>query len=337
MAKVFISHSSSDKEIVRLFKDIILKAGIGLSDTDIFFTSSPETGVPIGKNIPEYIKTNLRDCDYAFLMISENYKKSEVCLNEMGAAMVLGKRVFPILLYDFDFDKIGWLIDRDLCSRIDDEERLDEIRDIFNSNGVVSRTSVWNRARNIFIQKLSQSEDKAEDVIVKGLLDYQIQIKESQEKYNKILDCLNTTINDSKNAAKCLIEVHNASFNIQERKQILEKLAVVLNKWADEMDRLVPIVFNSLMSSLDPVAEIIKMDSVSSEDKDGWIKEITWFKEQCKNNRTIVEQDRQMIKSQSEMVAEQIVAKNRVLKDYDLLFNAYDVAVKKINEIISCR
>ena len=44
-----------------------------------------------------------------------------------------------------------------------------------------------------------------------------------------------------------------------------------------------------------------------------------------------------MIKSQSEMVAEQIVAKNRVLKDYDLLFNAYDVAVKKINEIISCR
>ena len=147
MPTVFISHSSEDKNIVRLFKDIILKQGIGLSDTDIFFTSSPETGVPIGKNIPEYIKTNLRDCDYAFLMISENYKKSEVCLNEMGVAMVLGKRVFPILLYDYDFDKVGWLIDRDLCVRIDDEERLDEIRDIFNSNGVVSRTSVWNHAR----------------------------------------------------------------------------------------------------------------------------------------------------------------------------------------------
>ena len=52
MAKVFISHSSIDKDVVRLFKDIVLKFGIGLTDTDIFFTSSPETGVPVGKNIP---------------------------------------------------------------------------------------------------------------------------------------------------------------------------------------------------------------------------------------------------------------------------------------------
>ena len=111
MAKVFISHSSSDKEIVRLFKDIILKAGIGLSDADIFFTSSPETGVPIGKNIPEYIKTNLRDCDYAFLMISENYKKSEVCLNEMGAVWSLPiPNVNVFVCPDCKLpESIGWL------------------------------------------------------------------------------------------------------------------------------------------------------------------------------------------------------------------------------------
>lgn len=334
MPKVFISHSSADKEIVLLFKDVILKAGIGLSDADIFFTSSPETGVPIGKNIPEYIKTNLRDCDYAFLMISENYKRSEVCLNEMGAAMVLGKRLFPILLYDYSFDKVGWLIDRDLCVRIEDEGRLDEIRDVFNSNGLPSRTSVWNRARNEFIQKLSQSE-KTEDVVVKGLLDYQIAINDSQEKYNKNMDCLNSTINASKNTAKCLIEAHNASFDIQERKQLLEKLAVALNRWADEMDRLLPTVFDSLMSSLDSVAEIIKMTSVSSKDKEYWMSQVRWFLKQCEDNRKIVECDRQMIQSQVDMVTEQIVAKNRVLKGYDFLFDTFDMAVKKINEIIS--
>ena len=73
MVKVFISHSSKDKNIVGLFKDIILKSGIGFKDKNIFYTSSPETGVPIGENIPEYIKRNLLDCDYVFLMISENY------------------------------------------------------------------------------------------------------------------------------------------------------------------------------------------------------------------------------------------------------------------------
>lgn len=337
MPKVFISHSSIDKDIVRLFKDIILKEGVGLSDADIFFTSSPETGVPIGENIPQYIKNNLMQCDFAFLMISENYKKSEVCLNEMGAAMVLGKKLFPILLYNYDFDKVGWLIDRDLCARIDDEERLDEIRDVFNSNGIASRTSVWNRARNTFVHILSQNEDKSEDVVIKGLLDYQIEINDSQEKYKKNVDCLNAVITDSKNTADRLIETHNASFNIQERKQLLKELASVLNKWADEMECLVPVVLNALMSSINPVAEIIKMESVSSEDKEGWIKEITGFQEQCKDNRKTVEHNRQMIQSQAEMLTEQIVAKNRVLKGYDSLFNAYDIAVKKINEIISMR
>ena len=187
MAKVFISHSSSDKEIVRLFKDIILKAGIGLSDADIFFTSSPETGVPIGKNIPEYIKTNLRDCDYAFLMISENYKKSEVCLNEMGAAMVLGKRLFPILLYDYDFDKVGWLIDRDLCVRVDDQERLDEIRDVFYEDAIKTCTSVWNKSRFSFVEAVRPLNCITEDgKTTKGYVDYQIEIEDSLNKYNRV-------------------------------------------------------------------------------------------------------------------------------------------------------
>ena len=61
MGKVFISHSSKDRDILCLFKDLILKSGIGLTDKEIFYTSSPETGVPIGENIPQYIKENLCD------------------------------------------------------------------------------------------------------------------------------------------------------------------------------------------------------------------------------------------------------------------------------------
>ncbi len=48
MAKVFISHSSADKELVDLFKNIILNAGLGIADEDIAYTSAVETGVPTG-------------------------------------------------------------------------------------------------------------------------------------------------------------------------------------------------------------------------------------------------------------------------------------------------
>ena len=43
-------------------------------------------------------------------MISSNYKKSEICLNEMGAAWALDKRIIPIVFPDVDFESIGWLL-----------------------------------------------------------------------------------------------------------------------------------------------------------------------------------------------------------------------------------
>ena len=61
MSKISISHSSKDKAIVDLFKNIILNAGLGISDNDIAYTSAPETGVPTGGNIPKYIKENIAD------------------------------------------------------------------------------------------------------------------------------------------------------------------------------------------------------------------------------------------------------------------------------------
>lgn len=56
---VFISHSSKDKQIVKLFVDNILKKGLGLKDESIVFTSYEATGVPPCDNIPQFIKRNL--------------------------------------------------------------------------------------------------------------------------------------------------------------------------------------------------------------------------------------------------------------------------------------
>ena len=337
MIKVFISHSSEDKSIVSLFKDIILKSGIGLKDENIFFTSVPETGVPIGENIPEYIKRNLMDCDYVFLMISDNYKKSEVCLNEMGAAMVIGKKLFPILLYNYAFDRVGWLIDRALCVRIDDEERLDEIRDIFFSNGISTRTSIWNRFRNEFMEKLACLVKPSDEIVTKGLLDYQLEIDNNQDTFTKKLGYLNEIISNSVDEVRKLIAKHNASFDFQERKTILVDLATVMGKWAKAMDRTVPIINTSLINGLNAIEKILKIKTLSVEEKDAWINNITELQVLCKTNYKTLETNRKVIECQVDMEQNQIAAKSKLLKEYDSLLQAFAVSIDRIDEIITLR
>lgn len=337
MIKVFVSHSSEDKSIVSLFKDIILKSGIGLKDENIFFTSAPETGVPIGENIPEYIKRNLMDCDYVFLMISDNYKKSEVCLNEMGAAMVIGKKLFPILLYNYAFDRVGWLIDRTLCVRIDDEERLDEIRDIFCNDGISVRTSIWNRSRNEFMEKLSCSVKPTEEIVSKGFLDYQLEIDNSQDTFTKNLGFLNEVISISVDEVRNLIAKHNASFDFQERKTILVDLATVMGKWAKAMDRVVPIINTSLTNGLNAIEEILKIKTLSVEEKDAWIKSITELQVLCKTNYKTLTTNRKVIEGQVDMEQNQIAAKSKLLKEYDSLLHAFAVSINRIDDIVTLR
>ena len=57
-------------------------------------------------------------------MISSNYKSSEVCLNEMGAAWALGKKCVSVLLPETGFDNLGWLMSFEKAIRLNDKEGL---------------------------------------------------------------------------------------------------------------------------------------------------------------------------------------------------------------------
>lgn len=335
MAKVFISHSSIDKDVVRLFKDIVLKFGIGLTDADIFFTSSPETGVPVGGNIPEYIKNNLKDCDFAFLMISENYKKSEVCLNEMGAAMVLGKKLFPVILYNYEFDKVGWLIDRNLCARIDDVERLNEIRDVFVTYSISTSTNVWNKYRDEFLCKLSSMSKSDKKLVVKGLLDCQLEIKRNQDIYTKNISYVNKITPDYEKKSRSIVEKHNQSLDLDEREILLEDLANVLNRWSEEMERLIPSIRDSLKKSFGAVEYILRIKSLSLEDKSFWINDLRNFLSSSEENYEAIKRSQKIIESQADMLQSQILAKKRLLNSYDSLLEVYDVSINKIRKIIN--
>lgn len=159
--KIFISHSSKDKDIMEKFTDNLLQLGIGLKPEDIFCTSIEEMGIKNGENIREHIRENMKTADYSFLMISQNYKKSEICLNEMGAVWATDNRVRYYLLPDVDFNEIGWLCDVCKADKLGDPVVLDTLeRELTGFYGLSSRCGAWSRQRQNFIGYLRSREGK---------------------------------------------------------------------------------------------------------------------------------------------------------------------------------
>lgn len=203
--RVFISHASEDKEIVSLFVDKILRAGCDVKTDEIVYTSREETGVVNGEDIPDAIKNGIRESALFFMMVSENYKKSEVCLNEMGAAWIMDGLVRKILvLPGAGFDKIGWLMSLKRGTRLDDKDGLDGIRDdIQNLLGCHAHTATWNRSKEEFLAELEKLKETPAEIsdslaIVPveeeeiDLLDMREQFDDNVAKYTVVLQTLSS-------------------------------------------------------------------------------------------------------------------------------------------------
>lgn len=85
---IFISHSTKDSEYVASLVDLLRK--IGFTDKDVFCSSYPGYGIPLGKNIYEFLKSCFKDYELfvLFVISKDNYYSSPASLNEMGAAWV---------------------------------------------------------------------------------------------------------------------------------------------------------------------------------------------------------------------------------------------------------
>lgn len=154
--KIFISHSSKDKDIIEIFIDKILRLGCSLESIDIFCTSIEDMGIKNGNDIRKHIQESMRSCDYVFLMISKNYVNSGMCLNEMGASWALDKKVKPFLFPGLDYSAI-WLSAALRNSNLNESATLDSLRDELNSEFELKprSTSDWNKQKNDFLDYLN--------------------------------------------------------------------------------------------------------------------------------------------------------------------------------------
>lgn len=127
--KIFISHSSEDEVVINGFIEKILMLGCGFKKSDIFCTLD-HTAIRTGDYFRDEIIKNMKGCDYILCMISDNYRKSEVCQNELGAAWAMtGKRVLPFKFPNINFKEIGFLNVVKQTADLTDKSKLDELYD----------------------------------------------------------------------------------------------------------------------------------------------------------------------------------------------------------------
>jgi hypothetical protein len=109
--KIFISHSSKDVDYVKSFVENVLVLGLDIPSERIFCSSMEGNGVKSGQYIPDRLREEINKSSLALLFISKNYKESEICLNEVGAAWATLSKdsVIPLLLPNTSFSELGFL------------------------------------------------------------------------------------------------------------------------------------------------------------------------------------------------------------------------------------
>ena len=66
--KIFISHTSKNKDYGNLLVDLL--RNIGVKDIEIIFTSNIAFGIPVGKNIFNWLKSQIEEKPFVIYLLS---------------------------------------------------------------------------------------------------------------------------------------------------------------------------------------------------------------------------------------------------------------------------
>jgi tetratricopeptide (TPR) repeat protein len=155
--KIFISHSSKNADYGRALVNLL--TGVGVDHESIVFTSDTSYGIPVGKNIFDWLKAQLSDRPFVIFLLSPEYYSSVACLNEMGAAWIVENQHAAIFTPNFDLDdanfRNGALDPREIGFFINDEDRVTEFIDSLGKNfPITNKPVVINRKRQEFLENV---------------------------------------------------------------------------------------------------------------------------------------------------------------------------------------
>ncbi len=208
-------------------------------------------------------------------MISENYKKSEICLNEMGAAWATDRTVIPLVFPNLSFDSIGWLYNVRKGLLLNDPDALDSIfDDITEKYSYKPRINTWNRNKNefiLFINNLnSQStspilisditvnnsdiiEVNAEEVEDLDIFDIRENFDSKCREFNELMNNLSIQQNEFNDRMPKHVEQLNAVGATKNMK----KIRIAIMAVANDMDDIATLYDESAPKIITIFGEII--------------------------------------------------------------------------------
>lgn len=161
--KIFISHSTNDKEYVGLLIQLLNNIGIPKDKKFIFCSSYEGYNIPIDEKIYDFIEKEFNKNIWVIFMLSNNYYNSVPCLNEMGATWVTKKEYTSILLPDFGFQQMNGAIDATkIAFYISDIEKINTFKnkviETFSLNSIDE--NIWARDRDSFLAQVKTLEER---------------------------------------------------------------------------------------------------------------------------------------------------------------------------------
>lgn len=142
--KIFISHSSRNKEYGDLIVELL--RNLGIKENEIIFTSNVAYGIPVGQNIFHWLKSQIEEKPFVIYLLSEYYYESLACLNEMGAAWIIENDHAAVFTPNFNLTskefQNGALDPREIGFYLYDEDRILSFVHILSQKFEISKNPV---------------------------------------------------------------------------------------------------------------------------------------------------------------------------------------------------
>lgn len=262
--QIFISHSGKDEQIVRDFVDLILNGGMNIPSNKIFCTSLEGLKIVSGDDWRNSILTSLKSAKINFLIISPNYKESEVCMNEMGAAWVSDGKVLPLIIEPINYKTVGVIQEPIQIEKLLDETSLDNIKDEVQRLLSISPDSIpsarWTVKKKEFLLKVKEYLKKHPFSKPLDRNEFRSIIKEKEDLETTVT----SLISDKKNLTELVEKLKNAKDKSEVKNIVIEHSE---NSEYDEFISLTESI-TDLFSDFHPIINGIIFKSYSRKNLD---------------------------------------------------------------------
>lgn len=256
MPRIFVSHASADKVFVDEFVAQVLRLGCELKPSEIFYSSGADTGVPLGKDLLTYVRTEVDEADLVIAVVSPTYQTRPVCVAELGAAWSVAGKLVPLLTPGLSRSTLEGVLPPLLTKHIDDRAALDELHDLIGEVvGHTSTTPTWGEYSAIWRSKVKRLARTLPTPVVIDPKEHEALLKE--------LESTQAALETREERVDELEEQLREVSALKDRREVLE---IVSSKdYSERLQSLAVTVKQSFAKLSPPVQQAIYWQEIHGE------------------------------------------------------------------------